>query len=209
MMNFKRPSPKGSAGFTLIELLVAMVVFMIAAGAMYSVFEASNRSYSVQNQVVDAQNNLRAALGLLSRELRMADYDPTEIPIDGIEDADATSIHFQADINGDGVVTLDSNEDVEYLLDGTDLKRNNQVIAQNIHAVEFYYNGSSTTPPSPLEDIETVRVSMLAITANPDSRFNGGQTFTTPSGATWTTPDGHRGRYASVTVQIRNMQNDE
>jgi len=211
-MKQKNCSRNNTAGFTLIELLIVMAIFMIVVGAMYGVFESSNRSHAIQNEVVDAQNNLRAAVGLLTRELRMAGYDSTGGAGSGFVTADATSIRFTMDLNNSGVI--DTDEDVEYLLDGTNLNfirkiyppggtPTSNVIAENIQAIEFYYNDSTLTPT--LSDIKTVTVSVLARTGNADPRYSGGESFVTPSGVTWTTTNGYRGRFSSVTVQVRNM----
>jgi type IV pilus assembly protein PilW len=181
-MKLKKSKFGGSAGFTLIELLVAMVVFMIALGAMYSVFESSNRTASVQNEVVDAQNNLRAVIGVLARELRMVGYD-------GGSFLDATANSFEVDINGDGIFIID--DDARYELVGNEFERNGALLADNIDSVVFTYildAGTETSTPtaSQLSDIRRVRVEVTAVTPHYDSK-----------------------RSATITVLCRNLQNDE
>ena len=46
-------------GFTMIELLVAMVVSLLAMAAIYSTFLAQHRSYQVQNETADMQQNIK------------------------------------------------------------------------------------------------------------------------------------------------------
>jgi len=64
-----------SNGFTLIELLIALAIFLIVIGAAYSTFLSQQKSYIVQEQVAGIQQNIRAAMFIMQRELRNAGYD--------------------------------------------------------------------------------------------------------------------------------------
>lgn len=64
----------GSAGFTLVEVLSAMVIFSIVVVAAYATFEFQHASFTTQNRVVEAQENLRAALDMMTRDIRLAGY---------------------------------------------------------------------------------------------------------------------------------------
>ena len=61
-------------GFTLIELMVAMVISLVVMAAVFSTFKSQQDSYIVQSQVSATQQNLRAALFLLSNDIQMAGY---------------------------------------------------------------------------------------------------------------------------------------
>ncbi len=61
-------------GFTLIELLVAMVLSFIIIGAVYGTFTSQQKTYTVQDQVAEAQQNARMAMNILMRDIRMAGY---------------------------------------------------------------------------------------------------------------------------------------
>jgi len=61
-------------GVTLIELLVALIIFGIAIGAAYRVFMTQTRAYTVQDQVVEVQQNIRGAMEIIERDLRMAGF---------------------------------------------------------------------------------------------------------------------------------------
>ncbi len=61
-------------GFTLIELLVAMAVSGIVAAAIFTVFKSQQDSYIVQEDVAAMQQNLRAGMSMLSRDVRMAGF---------------------------------------------------------------------------------------------------------------------------------------
>lgn len=88
-------------GFTLIELLVAMVVAMLVMAAIYAAYQAQQRTYFAQDQVVEMQMNGRAALSMLMREIRMAGYDPTKSSGAGITAANSHSITFSHDLTDD------------------------------------------------------------------------------------------------------------
>lgn len=61
-------------GVTLIELLVVLVISSILVGALYRTFVGQQKTYTVQEQVVDMQQNVRVAIDRMSRDLRMAGY---------------------------------------------------------------------------------------------------------------------------------------
>jgi len=142
-------------GFTIVELLVGMVLSLLAMGAIYSTFLSQQKSYVVQEQVAAMQQNLRAAMFYMQREIRMAGCDPLNTGNFGITTANANSITFSEDID-DGTVgnppdgTLQTAETITYSRSGGNLVRDvgggNQAVAQNIDAIDFVYlNGSS--PP--------------------------------------------------------------
>ncbi len=61
-------------GVTLIELLVALAISGILVGAIYRTFIAQQRTYTAQEQVVDMQQNVRAAMNRMTTEIRMAGF---------------------------------------------------------------------------------------------------------------------------------------
>ena len=61
-------------GFTLIELLVAVTLGIIILTVIYSTFKSQQDSYIVQSQVSMTQQNLRAALYMISRDVQTAGY---------------------------------------------------------------------------------------------------------------------------------------
>lgn len=75
-----------SSGFTLMELLIAMVVGLIAVGAVYSVYVVQQRSYIYQQSMLQALQNLRGAMVILEQQIRMVGYDPAGTGDFGIVD---------------------------------------------------------------------------------------------------------------------------
>jgi len=103
-----------SNGFTLIELLVAMAITGIVAGAIFTAFQSQQKSYLIQDQVTEMQQNLRAAMDIMVRDIRMAGYDPTQSSGASIS-TNSTGIMIQVtmDINSDKDCS-DSNENITY-----------------------------------------------------------------------------------------------
>jgi len=65
---------KKEEGMTLVELLVAMAISGIVVAAVYTAFITQQKSYTVQDQIAEAQQNSRVGLDLIAREVRMAGY---------------------------------------------------------------------------------------------------------------------------------------
>lgn len=143
-------------GFTIVELLVGMAVSLLAMGAVYSTFLSQHKSYLVQEETAAMQQNLRAAMFYMQREIRMAGLDPLATANAGIVTANAGSINFSEDVRGDNVGDPpdgnlnEPNENITYSLNGGNLVRNvgggNQTVAQNIDALDFVYLDGSSPP---------------------------------------------------------------
>jgi prepilin-type N-terminal cleavage/methylation domain-containing protein len=68
---------KNQSGFTLIELIVAMVIAGLLLAVMVMAFTGQSRSFNTQQEISTLQEDMWAALQVLSRDIRMAGYDPT------------------------------------------------------------------------------------------------------------------------------------
>jgi type IV pilus assembly protein PilW len=184
-MQMKKKLKDPIQGFTIVELLIAMVVALLALGAIYSTFLDQHKSYVVQEETAVMNQNLRIALFYMQREIRMAGCDPTGNADARIITANATSINFTEDVKGDfdksdpDGDTDDANEHITYCLKANNLVKNtgggNQLVVKNIDAIDFVYlDGSS--PPSVLnpegsdvsgenlDQIRSVEVTMVART---------------------------------------------
>ena len=162
----------------------------------------------------------------------MAGYDPTGNANATISTATVGRFGFSQDLDGDGDITPGAGNPNENIVFGFSLAANDvnddgiadagfaplgrlvngaggyQPIAENIHAIEFYYtlaDGSQSLAPANPADIRAVQITVLAQTAQADPKFNASPTFTTPFGTDWTLPLGYRGRMTTMTVQCRNM----
>lgn len=65
---------KKEKGLTLIELLIAMVISALVIAGLYRTFIGQQKTYSVQEQIVDMQQNARAAVNRMMTEIRMAGF---------------------------------------------------------------------------------------------------------------------------------------
>ena len=85
-------------GVSLIELLVALVICGVVVAGAYRFFITQTRAYSVQDQVIEAQQNVRSAMEILLRDLRMAGYDD-----DGIHSTVTITDPIVAPLQGDSI----------------------------------------------------------------------------------------------------------
>ena len=65
---------RSMAGFTIIELLVAIALAMVILAGLFRTFQVQQDSYVIQDQVSAMQQNLRAAMYMITRDLQMAGY---------------------------------------------------------------------------------------------------------------------------------------
>jgi len=68
----KTPSSNRPAGFTMIELLVGSSIMLIAIIGALSIYARSNKVSVEQQMVTEVQNDVRASMSFLTRDMRMA-----------------------------------------------------------------------------------------------------------------------------------------
>jgi prepilin-type N-terminal cleavage/methylation domain-containing protein len=112
-------------GFTLIELLVVLAISSILITALYRTFVSQQKIYSVQEQVVDMQQNINLAMGRMTRELRMAGYGGNMLAVFGNVNG-FTQIITPSETS----VTLLMADEVGVLTQNA-TKGNNQVVLQD------------------------------------------------------------------------------
>ena len=227
-------------GFTMIELLVAMAVSLLALAAIYSTFLAQHRSYQVQEETAAMQQNIRTAMFYMQREVRMAGSDPFNTGNFGITAAGQNSITFTEDITGPAVgippapkpdgAANDSNENITYALNGTNLVRTDntvvpadpQVVAQNINWLDFVYLDDASppniipfvggaVPGANLSQIRSVQITIVARTNDPllygtanNNRY-WNQRESLPGAAFWDAPgDNFSRRRLTALINCRN-----
>lgn len=161
---------KKNFGFTLIELLVAMAISTIVATGIFTAYKNQQDAQLAQQQIVEMQQNLRAALYIMTREIRMAGYDP-----DGGKNAEIKGIGNGTNGNPLWFTFWDDEtgalQTIKYDLydayaDGDmDIGRKvgsapRQAIAENISTLQFVYfkaNGSVATTTS---DVRSIQISI-------------------------------------------------
>lgn len=123
-----------SRGVSTAEVLVGSALSLVTLAVLCSFFQAQERAQAAQSTYNQSQVVTRSVIDLLSRELRMATYDPTGAALptapgpscpgvkQGIVEATATRLHFRQDLDGDGALTT-AGEDLLYDVSGTQLRR--------------------------------------------------------------------------------------
>lgn len=61
-------------GFTLIELMIGLALGVIVVAAAFTILTTTSKALRANEQVVDAQQNLRMAMELLTRDIKMAGF---------------------------------------------------------------------------------------------------------------------------------------
>lgn len=103
---------KTKTGFTLVELMVAMAISGVVLASIYKVYSWQLKTYTTQQQMVEMQQNMRAVLYLMERDIRMAGYAPQgTLSADPISFSNNNEIQFCMDITGGQTDTLDNDND--------------------------------------------------------------------------------------------------
>jgi len=174
---------KNERGYTLQELLVAIPLGMLILSGVTTVFVSQSRSYHAQEQLNEMQQNARAAMDIMVREIKMAGYDPTDIPgFVALPTTSATQIRIVANIVDTNNVTTDDNEDITYTYDAANdlIQRTvggtTTTLAENISDLEFEYLDENGTVTAVTAEIRQIQIEITAETRNPDPNFsaNGG-----------------------------------
>jgi type IV pilus assembly protein PilW len=108
-------------GFTLIETMVTLAVSGVVLSGIMAVFLAQQKSTIVQTNVSDMQQTLRAAMDFISRDIRMAGYDPAESRNFGFEDVSFKDYDGNNDSSGYGYLQLSWDEDEDGTLDSNEV----------------------------------------------------------------------------------------
>ena len=198
------------SGFTLVEMLIAMTIGLIILTALSSTFLMQRKIYDVQEQIVEMVQTARAAMDMMTREIRMAGYDPTGTmqrsdPIStdfvGIP-YNASQLQVVADLNDDGE-TDGSNENIIYTYyDETSaypyqIKRKTgngyfQPFAENIQSFTFVYleddGVTEVTTSAENDDIRQIRITITARTTKADGDYSANGGYRTHTLTSFITP---------------------
>lgn len=108
-------SPKHLQGFTLSEIMVALVISSILMGGVITIMSSSKRTYALQNEMAELQDNARFVMEELTRELRMGGFfGCSEIPPAGFSNPFQNSQNDQriVDEKGNGVDSSFPSSDI-------------------------------------------------------------------------------------------------
>ena len=164
----------GARGFTLVELMIAGAIAAAVSGGAFAIYNAQQISYMREEQFIEAQQNIRAAMYFLEKDVRMSGFDPYMNTLSGFSQAKIGSIGMNRskddvletgytgthqtviydlanDSNADGIVGTVAKTALGGIT--TSLRQSidggtPQPVIDNVEAVEFWYHlrdGSSKT----------------------------------------------------------------
>jgi len=170
---FKYLQPKthplsGDEGFTLAEVVMALGIMLLVLTAIINLFTSLNRTYTTQNVAAGVQQVTRAGIDIMTRNIRMAGFNPLNLNPIGIVQASPDMIRFKLDTDGDGTIATNTSEDMAYLLNGNkQLIRqlngdsySNVSLVENVADLTFRYLDNQDLETNELSAIRTVEVSL-------------------------------------------------
>ena len=132
-------------GVTLIELLVVLVICGIVIGGMYRVFISQAKTYMVQDQVAEIQQDVRGAMEIMVRDIRMAGFQSRSFNSATISNSPVVPGDTSVTVNYEyipsaGVPTVST---VTYALAGGSLTRTlngvPETLLDNVRSLNFSY----------------------------------------------------------------------
>jgi len=172
-------------GFTFASVLMALTISGMVVGGLMYLFMLKTRLSEAQDTVRDMLQNTRLAIEVISRELRMAGYNPTGASFDGVAYA-PTQLHIRADLNGDGT-TEGPDEDIRYTYEAakhqiirTD-RAGQEPLAENIQAFTLGYLDKDGHPTVVSANVRQVRLTVTGRAAEakaPYATQSGSRTYT-------------------------------
>jgi type IV pilus assembly protein PilW len=169
----------GESGFTLTELLIGIVLSGVVIAGVYGFFVSQIKTYSLQEQLVEMQENARIAIDTIVMGLQNAGYDPTSSDKFGITTAafsasnsaglsltTSTELYFTVneDEDANGVIANNDSERFGFKLDSGSLGAASILdtdgsitgwdpIADNIDVLSFTYTYANGTASSGTTDL--------------------------------------------------------
>jgi len=141
-------------GFSLVELILAMGISTIILIAIYGVFSITSKNFTTQNATASAQQSLRAAIGLMARDIRAAGLDPIDSDNFGFEHAASNKIRVTADSIDSGTGEFNGT------VDDTNFERITYEFKDNQIEQTLYGDTASAAPL--ISNIDDVQFSYLA-----------------------------------------------
>ena len=188
-----------NSGFTYIELLIVTALFSVIISSIYTLLTANIKVYSSQGNTMAMTQGVRAALVIMTKDMKMAKYDPTGNAGACIITADISEFKFQIDWNENGTIlssSSDPSEELRYAL-SPDENRDGiadespskiglaswagglQPVVEDITKLEFTYYDKENNVLTPLplsseniEKIKSIEILIISETPNPDPILN-------------------------------------
>jgi prepilin-type N-terminal cleavage/methylation domain-containing protein len=157
-------------GFSMIELVVALAVLLVVMSGAIGLFSILNRTYTTQNVAAAVQQVARTGIDIMTRNIRMAGFNPLNKKTIGIVEATPQKIRFRLDLDRNGKIEADAarKEDIAFLLN-----RNRQLIQQyngknasnrslidNVSDLDFNYLDANGLETHDVDNIRTVEITL-------------------------------------------------
>lgn len=214
-------------GFSLIEVLVAMACSAIVIVGVYQMFHSQQQSYLRQDEVVEMQQNLRAGMNLMTKDIRFAGFDPTNLANTGFVvdfpngifatdidySNDTNIIAFTIDDSEDGIIQVNDKEQIAYRLNNNNLERHSasrsawEPISDNIDALNFVYLDEDGVVTGNPVNFRSIEVSLLVRARKKDLKYTNKNIYQNKQGTNICPScanDHYRRRLLSTTINIRN-----
>jgi type IV pilus assembly protein PilW len=163
------------------------------------------RFYNAQEQVNEMQQNARAAVDLMTREIKLAGYKPRGTESFTGVSYSTTELRIRANLNGylsdaqggNATINDSSDEHVVYTFDSAtkQIKRaygvvgaTPEVIANNIESLTFGYLDSGGSTTTTQANIRQVSLNITARTSKPDPNLTTNNGYRTYNISTVITP---------------------
>lgn len=161
--------------FIVVSMLMALAIGGLFIGSLIYFFVTQPRFSDAEDSRRDMVQNARIALEVMSRELRMAGYNPTGASFDGLAYA-PTHLHIRADLNGDGE-TNGPDEDIRYTYEAATQqivrrdRAGQEPLAENIQAFTFAYLDQDGQPTTVSAHIRQIRLTVTARAAGAEASY--------------------------------------
>ena len=155
-----------TTGFTLVETLLALIISGLVIGGLFHLFIIQPQRSEAQDTIRDMVQNARVALEVMTRELRMAGYNPTGANFAGVTYA-PMQLSLRADLNGDGD-TDDLDEDIRYTYDAATQqimrvdRTGQEPLAERIQAFTLTGLNAQGRPTTVSAHIRQLRITLTA-----------------------------------------------
>ena len=172
-------------GFTIIELIVSMAIGIFIFGVLLKLFYVQRETFSIQGQLSEMGQNMRAAVDIMSRDIKMAGHGTTGTQIFVL--SETGTITFLVDSDSDGTL-----ETIRFALDDENLQierkkdtNSPEPIVDNIESLVFGYGTNTDTGAT-----NTVTIAVSGRTAKSDGNYMG---------------DGYRRGTLTSIIKVRNQ----
>lgn len=175
-------------GMTLVEMMISLSVFAVVMGVIFSFMQNTGNSYQKTRQKVQYQQSIRAAISLMSREIRSTGCDPSQAGFDRFNQAQGSIFQCRMDLDGDGLTTGNSpDENITYSFIAAsgelsrDVGNGAQVILKGLQNVTFSYYDSNGDELMglPLNALDRALVRSVEITMTGETGMGESMSFTT------------------------------